>query len=90
MKEFVKCIALNVDWIVKKTDGLQSLNKLSLLYWDHIQHLPSNPKKYPSSPHSPKRFRECDFESLSLSPEKIQRFEGQLNVTGFNEGELLS
>lgn len=42
-----------------------------------------------SPPYFPKRFRELDFESLNLNLEELQRFEGQLNVTGFKEGQLL-
>jgi hypothetical protein len=56
------------------------------LYWDHKQDLSSNPKRYPSPPYSPERFEKLDFESLSLSLEAMQRFEGQLNVMGFKEG----
>jgi len=58
MKEFVKCITLDVDWIVKKTNGFQSLNKLSLLYWGHIQDLPSN--HHPILPRN--------LESVTLNP----------------------
>jgi hypothetical protein len=43
-----------------------------------------------SPPYSTKRFGKLDFESLSLSLKKIQRFEGQLNVIRFGEGQLLS
>jgi hypothetical protein len=86
----VKCITLNVDWKVKRTKKLQSLDKLNLLYWDHKQDLSSNPKKYPSPPYSLERFGKLDFESLSLNLEEIQRSKGQLNVTRFKEGRLLS
>jgi len=55
-EEFVKCITLDVDWTVERIKRLQFLKKLSLLYWDHIQDLSSNPKRYPSSPYSPERF----------------------------------
>jgi hypothetical protein len=34
-EEFVKCIILNVDWTIKRTERLQYLNKLNLLYGDH-------------------------------------------------------
>ncbi len=85
----MKCIILDVDWKVKRTKKLQSLDKLNLLYWDHRQGLSSNPKKYPSPPYSLERFGKLDSESLSLNLEKIQRSKEQLNVTGFKEGRLL-
>jgi hypothetical protein len=34
-EEFMKCITLDVDWIIKRMERLQSLDKLNLLYWDH-------------------------------------------------------
>jgi hypothetical protein len=86
----VKCITLDVDWTIERTERLQFLEKLSLLYQDHKQDLSSNPKRYPSPPYSPERFGELDFESLNLNLKEIQRFEEQLNVVGFKEGWLLS
>jgi hypothetical protein len=43
---------------------------------DHKQDLSSNLEKYPSPLYFPDRFEELDSESLSLSLEEIQRFEG--------------
>jgi len=33
----VKCITLDVDWTIERTERLQYLEKLNLLYWDHIK-----------------------------------------------------
>jgi hypothetical protein len=72
-----------VKWTIERMESLQSLGKLSLLYWDHKQYISSNIKRYPSPPYSHEKFGELDLESLSLSLEEIQRSKGQLNVTGF-------
>jgi hypothetical protein len=59
-KEFVKCITLDVDWIVGRTKRFQSLDKLNLLYSDHRQDLFSNPERHPSPLYSPYRFGKLD------------------------------
>jgi hypothetical protein len=64
-------------WLDNWEDGKASIfRKVKFIVLGPHKDLSSNPERYPSPPYFPKRFGKLDFESFSLSPKDIQKFEG--------------